>query len=145
MLGGCFRRNRHRGKFPNFDKSTLMANVSIARRLNITCMRGDSFILEFSFLDECNGEPVDVSQKTFKADVRDGDMDTDPLILAFQNSDFTVDPVDTHKVIMHKAQVDMEVDAGKYRWDMEMFDIPTALKGTIFSGTFKINDDITTQ
>ena len=53
-------------------------NTDIAQELDITCRRGDSFALSISFKATDGTTPIDISNYTFRMEVREEDTDDGP-------------------------------------------------------------------
>jgi hypothetical protein len=127
-----------------------MANVSYRKTLNVNVVRGDDFVMYFEFYEDCDGTPVDLINNvnaTFTAQVRDGESNSDTLILDFTQGDFTVVLENglNNIVRMDKLAVLMEVDAGEYYWEMTMKNNTHNRKATIFAGEFNILENLADQ
>lgn len=123
------------------DSSTSV-NLDVAKRLDLTCRKGDTFSLSMSVTD-ATGASVDFSVYTdIKMQVRPTvDDDVASPILEF---DYPTD-YDTSVVgqleISKSATAMSAVAAGMYVYDLQLTD---AVGKTItwFYGLFKVNDDI---
>ena len=116
-------------------------NLDIAKRLDLTCRKGDSFELSMAVTD-ANGTEVDFSTYTdIKLQVRPTDEDTGVPVLEFTYpTDFNTSTLGL--LIVSKSSASMAtIAAGIYVYDMQLTDA-TGKTVTWFYGLFKINDDI---
>lgn len=122
-----------------------MANLIYYTKDDIKCVRGDTFKKIWKFFeDSAQTVPADMSAITFNGEVRDGTSDTDTLVLSLLDADFTVSGAGNNVVTLGKTNVEMEVDAGSYWYDIEAVNVSNE-KTTILRGKFEVVQDITTQ
>lgn len=143
-------------------------NLDISQQLDITCRRGDTFILNLTFTDS-EGEPIDlgvddgdgnVANYSFSMDVRESDTDdganailsTDETSVAAgltrtltveTQSDGTTGEVQ----IKVEADVMAEVVGGSYVYDFQAEQLDnsgtvTKIETWLF-GAFTVNEDVT--
>jgi len=112
-------------------------NLDIAKRVDITCRKGDTFSISLTFTD-ANGDEMDVSSHAFKMVVKETDTSASDIISA---SDFTfsVDPSNVVEVVC-QYNVMEAVEAGVYVYDLQSKD--GNLVRTWIYGVFKINEDV---
>lgn len=114
-------------------------NVDPGLRLDITCRRGDTFILN-TYVNDLDGNPIDTTQFTFKTEVRSY-PGSDNIII--EDTLFSYETgVDGMLKITVPAS-DMEVDAGVYAYDVQATDDVSLIVMTWLYGMFTINQDIT--
>jgi hypothetical protein len=119
--------------------TNLSVNLDVAKRLDITCRKGDTFELVISATDS-SGNDIDFTAYTDAVlQVRPTD-DSATLVLEFAVSDFdlTVGSITANKTAAEMAAV----DSGIYVYDLELTDSVGKVV-TWFYGLFKINDDVT--
>jgi len=119
--------------------TNLSVNLDVAKRLDITCRKGDTFELVISATDS-SGDDIDFTAYTDAVlQVRPTD-DSATLVLEFAVSDFdlAVGSITANKTAAEMAAV----DSGIYVYDLELTD-GSGKVVTWFYGLFKINDDVT--
>ena len=113
-------------------------NLDIAKRLDITCRKGDTFLLTLNITDE-DGVAVNLNSYAFQMEVRDSSddsvviSDSDTVITG--NAQSTVGRLD---ILIPATAVNV---SGAY-----IYDIETSLSNNIKTwlyGVFQINDDVT--
>jgi hypothetical protein len=114
-------------------------NVDPGLRLDITCRRGDTFILN-TYVNDLDGNPIDTTQFTFKTEVRTYPGSATVILAA--NLFSYEDGVDGMLKVTVPAD-DMEVVAGVYAYDIQATDDVSLIVMTWLYGTFTINQDIT--
>jgi len=115
-------------------------NVDPGLRLDITCRRGDTFILN-TYVDDLTGAPIDTTQFTFKTEVR-AYPGSDTIIIT--DDSFTYETgIDGMLKITVEAEVMADVDAGIYAYDVQATDDVSLIVMTWLYGTFTVNQDIT--
>lgn len=114
--------------------STSTSNIAGSH--DITARRGDTFTRTFEFQD-ADLNPIDLTGKTFKCEVRD--MYDKKLILQFT-------PVihDTNKVTITKSATQMNVRAGRYKFDLADVSEDSTDVDKV-AGWFTIVDDVTSN
>lgn len=112
-------------------------NLDTAKRVDITCRKGDTFTISLTFTDE-NGDDMPVDTHFFKMAVKETDTSVDDVI-SFDEFSYEIDP---GNVVTVTAQYDvMETkEAGVYVYDLQSKD-GLVVKTWIY-GIFKINEDI---
>lgn len=112
-------------------------NLDIAKRVDITCRKGDTFSISLTFTDE-NGDDMPVDTHFFKMAVKETDTSVADII-SFDEFTYTVDP---GNVVTVTAQYDvMETkSAGVYVYDLQSKSGLTVR--TWIYGIFKINEDV---
>jgi hypothetical protein len=112
-------------------------NLDTAKRVDITCRKGDTFTISLTFTDE-NGEDMPVDTHFFKMAVKETDTSVDDVI-SFDEFTYEIDP---GNVVTVTAQYDvMEIkEAGVYVYDLQSKD-GLVVKTWIY-GIFRINEDI---
>ena len=121
----------------------LQANLDVAKRLDITCRKGDTFQLSMEVNDD-NGDPIDFSLYTsIKMQVRESeDDDDDSPVFSFEYP-AAYDTSEVGKLIINKTASDMaNVQSGLFVYDLQLTDQSNKTV-TWFYGIFRVNDDIT--
>lgn len=143
-------------------------NLDISQQLDITCRRGDTFILNLTFTDS-NGDPIDLGvdddegssrNYSFSMDVRESDTDdganavlsTDPTsVAAGLTRTLTVETQGngTEGEVQIKVEADVmaEVVGGSYVYDFQAEQLDnsgtvTKIETWLF-GSFTVNEDVT--
>jgi hypothetical protein len=120
-------------------------NLDIAQRVDITCRRGDTFVLELTFKDE-DGVAIDISSGySWKMQVKDSD--TSDVALLNGNSiddnanDFAFSG-DNNGVltITATASVMATISGGSYVYDLQSSQ--GAVVTTWMFGKFTVNEDV---
>jgi len=121
--------------------NSLKISTDVAKRLDITCRKGDTFVLTMTVTDSA-GDPVDFSTYAdILLQVRPNDEDTGTPIVEILGGDWDTSTVGT--LIGTKDAATMAaVDAGWYVYDLQLTDSAGTVV-TWFYGIFKINDDVT--
>lgn len=121
----------------------LQVNLDVAKRLDITCRKGDTFQLSMEVNDD-NGDPIDFSLYTsIKMQVRESeDDDDDSPVFSFEYP-AAYDTSEVGKLVINKAASDMaNVQSGLFVYDLQLTDQSNKTV-TWFYGIFRVNDDIT--
>ena len=127
---------------------SLSINLDIAKRLDITCRRGDTFNLEF-VISDADGVPMDIDSPTsytFKMEVRETDTSSAALIITNNSGSngFTVLGDTSGKLIVNaSAEVMSAVPSGLFVYDLQATKVDDNAVQTWFFGLFKINEDVT--
>jgi len=124
-------------------------NLDRSQRLDLICRKGDTFTLNLELKDE-NNVALDLNDQrnkyTFKMDVRPSDtselniVDVTPKI-----------SVDTPGLVTFSVDADnMTMDSGLYVYDIQQTRTDAATStvlsvDTLIYGTFKVNEDVTTD
>lgn len=112
-------------------------NLDIAKRVDITCRRGDTFTISLTFNDE-NGDNMILNTHFFKMTVKETDT-TVADVIEFDEFTYSIDP---ENVVTVTAQYDvMETKpSGSYVYDLQSKD--GLVVRTWIYGIFKINEDV---
>ena len=112
-------------------------NLDTATRVDITCRKGDTFELDFTFTDD-TGQGMDLSGYTWKMDVKETDTSSGDIIA---DSDFVyVGDENGLLKITAPASVMASTSGGLY-----VFDLQSTAGGVVKTwvyGLFKINEDV---
>ncbi len=112
-------------------------NLDNATRVDITCRKGDTFELEFTFTDD-NGDPLNLSSYSWKMDVKETDT-TSGDIIADSAFDYT-GTVAGKLTIEATAAVMAAAPGGTYVYDLQSTS-GSVVKTWVY-GLFKINEDV---
>lgn len=112
-------------------------NLDIAKRVDITCRKGDTFSISLTFT-EANGDEMPIGNHAFRMVVKETDTSVGSVI---SNTEFSYD-VDPGNVVTISCQYDvMETkESGIYVYDLQSKE-GDIVKTWIY-GTFKINEDV---
>lgn len=127
---------------------SLSINLDIAKRLDITCRRGDTFNLEF-VISDADGVPMDISSPTsytFNMEVRETDTSESALIVtnnAGSNGFTVLGDANGRLIVNASSDVMAAVPSGIFVYDLEATKIENGSVQTWFFGIFKINEDVT--
>jgi hypothetical protein len=126
-------------------------NLDTAKRVDITCRKGDTFLLSLETTDS-SGNALDLSQYTFKFEVRTNDLSTggeaaSDLILTTEDGDnsenkqisYTANSSGSLQFNVSAANMS-GVDSGLYVYDIQA--TTGGVVSTWLYGTFKVNEDI---
>jgi hypothetical protein len=122
------------------NNCNVVANVSIATRVDIVCWRGDTFVLTSTIAD-VDGNAVDLSVYTWKMEVRE--YDNGPLVILSTNITITATNLGVLTVTISAAN--MLVNAGTYVYEIQATN-PTPNPDTVTTylyGQFTVTQDIT--
>jgi hypothetical protein len=112
-------------------------NLDNATRVDITCRRGDTFKLEFTFTDD-DGDAIDLSSYSWKMDVKETDTSSGDII---GDDSFTYTGNSSGKLVIEAtATVMAGVAGGIYVYDLQSDNAGT-IKTWVY-GLFKINEDV---
>ena len=112
-------------------------NLDIAKRVDVTCRKGDTFSISLTFTDS-NGVNMDVSAHAFKMVVKETDTSVGDII-GVSDFTFTVYPENVVTVVC-EYNVMENVPSGVYVYDLQSKD--SSLVRTWIYGVFKVNEDI---
>lgn len=123
-------------------------NLDIAKRVDITCRRGDTFSLEF-IVKDADGVALNVTTPgtyTFKMEVRVTDTTGDPATISTTGSTatgFNILGTDEGVVTVTSSATFMAgVESGLYVYDLQATKVDDSSVQTWFYGIFKINEDV---
>lgn len=112
-------------------------NLDNSTRVDITCRKGDTFTIDFTFSDD-NGEAIDLRSFGWKMDVKETDTSTGDII---GDSDFTYVGTEAGKLtISATAEIMSGLSGGIYVYDLQSNNGGT-IKTWIY-GLFKVNEDV---
>lgn len=112
-------------------------NLDSATRVDITCRKGDTFTLEFTFTDS-DGDAIDISSYSWKMDVKETDTSSSDIIA---EDSFTYTGNSSGKLtVTATAAVMAGVSGGLYVYDLQSTN--SGVVKTWVYGLFKINEDI---
>jgi hypothetical protein len=112
-------------------------NLDNASRVDVTCRRGDTFKLEFTFTDD-NGDAIDLTSYSWKMDVKETDTSSADII---GDADFTYTGLSTGKLTIEATSTVMAgAEGGLYVYDLQSTNNATVK--TWLYGLFKINEDV---
>ena len=123
-------------------------NLDIAKRVDVVCRKGDTFSMSITMTDSL-GDPMNVSQHSFKMQVRPYDLhgNSDSAtatieISTDENGGITVASDNTNVIDVVISATKMgSIDSGLYVYDFQSS--LSAVVTTWLYGTFKVNEDIT--
>ena len=112
-------------------------NLDNSTRVDITCRRGDTFTLEFTFSDDA-GAAIDLTSYTWKMDVKETDTSSGDIIA---DNSFTYSGTALGVLtITATAAVMAAVEGGLYVYDLQS-NSSGSVKTWVY-GLFKINEDV---
>lgn len=113
-------------------------NLDVAKRLDITCRKGDTFSLTINVTDS-NGDAVDLSSYAFKMEVRPTDTSATVTIA---DTDITASGTAGGVLTVTIASSIMAaVDSGLYSYDLQT--IASGVTQTWLYGVLQVNEDVT--
>jgi|TARA_B100001939_G_scaffold330890_1_gene328431 hypothetical protein len=114
-------------------------NLDNATRVDITCRKGDTFTLEFTFTDSA-GAAIDLTGYVWKMDVKETDTSSGDII-ADNSFDYTgADPAVGKLKITATAATMAGVSGGLYVYDLQS--TASSVVKTWVYGLFKVNEDV---
>lgn len=112
-------------------------NLDNASRVDITCRKGDTFKLEFTFTDD-DGDAIDLTSYTWKMDVKETDTSSGDII---GDGSFTYTGTALGKLTVGATAATMSgVSGGLYVYDLQSTN--SGVVKTWVYGIFKINEDV---
>jgi len=135
----------------SFSEMNNVVNLDTAKRVDITCRKGDTFLLDLDITDS-EGNALDLSSYTFKMEVRindssDGGEGDSDLILTTTDDDnssnkqITYTKDDSGNLTFTVSASNMAgVESGLYVYDIQS-DIGGVVSTWLY-GIFKINEDV---
>ncbi len=112
-------------------------NLDTATRVDITCRKGDTFKLEFTFTDS-DGDAIDISSYSWKMDVKETDTSSGDIL---GDTDFSYTGTSSGKLTVTATAATMAgITSGLYVYDLQSTNSGT-VKTWVY-GLFKINEDI---
>lgn len=112
-------------------------NLDAAKRVDITCRKGDTFVLDLAFSDS-SGTAFDLTLYNWKLDVKETDTSSGDII---PETDFTyVGDVDGNLKVTATATAMSNVDGGLYVYDLQSDN--AGIVTTWIYGVFQVNEDV---
>lgn len=112
-------------------------NLDAAKRVDITCRKGDTFALDLAFTD-ASGTAFDLTGYGWKLDVKETDTSVGDII---PETDFTyVGDANGNLNITGAATAMASVDGGLY-----VYDLQSTFSGVVTTwiyGVFQVNEDV---
>lgn len=112
-------------------------NLDIAKRVDITCRKGDTFSISLTFTQE-NGDDLDVSNHAFKMAVKESDTSVGDVISTSEFT-YTVDPANVLTILCQYGTMESK-SSGYYVYDLQSKE--GSIVRTWIYGIFKINEDV---
>lgn len=112
-------------------------NLDTASRVDVTCRKGDSFELKFTFTDDA-GAAIDLTSYTWKMDVKETDTSSSDIIA---DGDFSYSGTSAGVLTITATAATMAGAAG----GLYVYDLQSTNSGTVKTwvyGIFKINEDV---
>lgn len=123
----------------NMASTNSLVNLDIAKRLDVTCRKGDSFSLTVDFTDT-DGSPIDLSLYSFELEVRDV---SDSVVISKSSVTYTKNADSTTGRLVISIDSASVTTAGKYVYDLESTRTDNLYVQTWLYGLFAINEDVT--
>lgn len=114
-------------------------NLDISKRVDITCRKGDSFVLQVTFTQD-DGTPLIITDHVFKMRVTESDISATSII-DFNNFTYTVTGGNVLTVAATYSFMET-VQSGLFVYDLQSKDTVADIVKTWIWGVFKINEDI---
>ena len=118
--------------------NTSQVQLDVAKRLDITCRKGDTFNLVINVPDS-SGTAVDLSTYSFKMQVKETDTSSTNVI---SNDDITITGTAAGVLTVNiPSTVMTSVSGGLYVYDLQT--INAGVTQTWLTGVLKVNEDVT--
>ena len=118
--------------------NTSQVQLDVAKRLDITCRKGDTFNLVINVTDSA-GTAVDLSTYSFKMQVNETDTSSTNVI---SNDDITITGTAAGVLTVNiPSTVMTSVSGGLYAYDLQT--INAGVTQTWLTGVLKVNEDVT--
>ena len=118
--------------------NTSQVQLDVAKRLDITCRKGDTFNLVINVTDSA-GTAVDLSTYSFKMQVKETDTSSTNVI---SNDDITITGTAAGGLtVTIPSTVMTSVSGGLYVYDLQT--INAGVTQTWLTGVLKVNEDVT--
>ena len=118
--------------------NTSQVQLDVAKRLDITCRKGDTFNLVINVTDSA-GTAVDLSTYSFKMQVKETDTSSTNVI---SNDDITITGTAAGVLTVNiPSTVMTSVSSGLYAYDLQT--INAGVTQTWLTGVLKVNEDVT--
>lgn len=124
----------------------LSINLDIAKRLDITCRKGDTFTMQLVMKD-ASGAPIDVTtptQYTFAMQVRES-ADSASAVIDTGVNGFAIIGNSQGQISITASGPDVmeSIQSGIYVYDFQATNTESGVVQTWFYGVFKVNDQVT--
>ena len=118
--------------------NTSQVQLDGARRLDITCRKGDTFNLVINVTDSA-GTAVNLSTYSFKMQVKETDTSSTNVI---SNDDITITGTAAGVLTVNiPSTVMTSVSGGLYAYDLQTINV--GVTQTWLTGVLKVNEDVT--
>ena len=118
--------------------NTSQVQLDVAKRLDITCRKGDTFNLVINVTDSA-GTAVDLSTYSFKMQVKETDTSSTNVI---SNDDITITGTAAGVLTVNiPSTVMTSVSGGLYAYDLQTINV--GVTQTWLTGVLKVNEDVT--
>ena len=118
--------------------NTSQVQLDVAKRLDITCRKGDTFNLVINVTDSA-GTAVNLSTYSFKMQVKETDTSSTNVI---SNDDITITGTAAGVLTVNiPSTVMTSVSGGLYVYDLQT--INAGVTQTWLTGVLKVNEDVT--
>ena len=118
--------------------NTSQVQLDVAKRLDITCRKGDTFSLVINVTDSA-GTAVNLSTYSFKMQVKETDTSSTNVI---SNDDITITGTAAGVLTVNiPSTVMTSVSGGLYVYDLQT--INAGVTQTWLTGVLKVNEDVT--
>ena len=118
--------------------SVSSVTLDVAKRLDITCRKGDTFSLVINVTDSA-GTAVNLSTYSFKMQVKETDTSSTNVI---SNDDITITGTAAGVLtVTIPSTVMTSVSGGLYAYDLQTINV--GVTQTWLTGVLKVNEDVT--
>ena len=118
--------------------NTSQVQLDVAKRLDITCRKGDTFNLVINVTDSA-GTAVNLSTYSFKMQVKETDTSSTNVI---SNDDITITGTAAGVLTVNiPSTVMTSVSGGLYAYDLQTINV--GVTQTWLTGVLKVNEDVT--
>jgi len=118
--------------------NTSQVKLDVAKRLDITCRKGDTFSLVINVTDSA-GTAVNLSTYSFKMQVKETDTSSTNVI---SNDDITITGTAAGVLtVTIPSTVMTSVSSGLYAYDLQTINV--GVTQTWLTGVLKVNEDVT--
>lgn len=118
--------------------SVSSVTLDVAKRLDITCRKGDTFNLVVNVTDSA-GAVVDLTTYSFKMEIRETDTSTDSVVT---DDNITITGTSGGVLTVNiGASIMSNVSSGLYAYDLQT--IKAGTTQTWLTGVLQVNEDVT--
>jgi len=118
--------------------SVSSVTLDVAKRLDITCRKGDTFNLVVNVTDSA-GAVVDLTTYSFKMEIRETDTSTDSVVT---DDNMTITGTSGGVLTVNiGASIMSNVSSGLYAYDLQT--IKAGTTQTWLTGVLQVNEDVT--